>query len=471
MVQILQPRENQPSGAQRFIAGLAQGAVKEIPEYFKNKKRNAALNRAGIDPDLPNEFQQLSYQDRLRRQEREEEHERALKLAKGSARIDKSLGRNKQKQELSSPGLFEDDTNPIEQSRPRTNKNEKPKEKQVYPTERLPEESPQYIKERSHQIGEESRNQGIAVSDEEIENDLHAQNNQNIHHNNLIDTRQNNQRTRRSHYATEAENTLRTLMDNPSLFTVNAFKKHGEELADSDASDTQISDKINKKVTKLKNDIIGISDKIPSANRIYNVPYRKFNQTHVQNEKLYEDIREKIKPLLDQGMYDEVRTLLKGKGFEAEERESLISSLGEGAKKEIAQFPKIKDKNKGKSIISGLWTNDRISKTVSDRLNIQRKFEDDPMPYSEISPEQLQNVTSSLSNVLKSDPSTNLVLLRKAYMEKGVPWDTFKEAIGKAILEGKIEMSDEQTNAYNTFSQPPLGTLDTLFYNMGLTGK
>jgi hypothetical protein len=139
---------------------------------------------------------------------------------------------------------------------------------------------------------------------------------------------------------------------------------------------------------------------------------------------------------------------LEEKGYEVEERESIISDLNENSKKIVSQLPK-------------------FSKIPTFRTKFTIPYE----TSMEYTPEDQNLIRSTLEQTLQNDPSTNLILLRKEFENKNIDWNTFKTALDELILEGKIHLNDDQSKHLDDLDQPPLDLLDQLLYKLGFRGK
>ena len=87
--------------------------------------------------------------------------------------------------------------------------------------------------------------------------------------------------------------------------------------------------------------MIAAVDKDIPALRSYNRPYQKLMGTEKSVESARKDLKVKIQPLLDAGLYDKARLLLSEKGYYPEEREMTITDLGENSLKNINRMPRI----------------------------------------------------------------------------------------------------------------------------------
>lgn len=220
-------------------------------------------------------------------------------------------------------------------------------------------------------------------------------------------------------------------------------QRWGEEAAEKGyAKQSEIQREIALKVKNFKNTIANVKEGI-KAPRIGTKLAESLLGESVSDEERRNGIKVKLKPLLDQGLYDTARNLLSQLNFGPEERESIISNLGENAKKTLSTLPKFK---------SGRATD----------------YSED---FQTTNPEEIQRFQGNLNEVLQNDPTVNLILLRKAYEDKNIGWSDFKEAFNKAVFENDFKPTPEQLNQMNYLEYPPLNRLDKLLYNLGLIGR
>ena len=168
--------------------------------------------------------------------------------------------------------------------------------------------------------------------------------------------------------------------------------------------------------------------------------------------------RLKLDPLLKEGLYDESRNLLNDLGYHTEETEEFIADLGENAVKSLNLLPKI-EKNSPVEQEHGKFGYTTPSGKSSFTSIMQ------------YSPEMKEKIENNLHQVLSSDPSTNLILLRKAYENKGVDWEGFKDALNNLILKGSVKLNADQLNFLDKLEEPPLNKLDKILFHFGQIGR
>lgn len=226
------------------------------------------------------------------------------------------------------------------------------------------------------------------------------------------------------------------------------FAKRGEEIAEEkNLSPADAEKRLTKEVIKFKNDIENIKSHLP-ARRAYNNIQSDLLGTSVKAETERASLRADLKPILEKGFYGLARTLLEDRGYYPEERETILSSLGETASKQVAQLPEMK-----KTLF---LSNPKSSYT----------------PYEErYTPQQEQQIRKTIRDTLKADPATNLLLFRKALEDKNVDHEIFLDEISKMEYEGEFEYNEEQQTVKDLLKQPPLDRLQKILYGLNLRGR
>jgi hypothetical protein len=223
------------------------------------------------------------------------------------------------------------------------------------------------------------------------------------------------------------------------------FKKLGEKAASEGQSQAEIDRYLAKEATKFKNTISNVQQSI-SAPRVLNEIQRKFLGTGRSFEQAAKDMQVKIKPLLELGLYDTARNLLNDLGYYPEERESIINPLSTQANALINAAPGVK-----KEIIVPPGKFD----------NFEQK----------LAPEQIASLKQNLGEILQKDPNASLVLLRKAFEDKGYDWASFKDAMNELVQSQEINLTDDQFNQLPYLDSPPLNKLESVLHSLKLIGR
>jgi hypothetical protein len=223
------------------------------------------------------------------------------------------------------------------------------------------------------------------------------------------------------------------------------FKKKGEEFSTKGTSEGQIDRAIAAEATKFRNLIRGIEDSM-SAPRALN----KFQRAFLGNEKSFNqaasDLRVKLKPLLNEGLYDTARNLLNNLGYYPEERETIVNPLNDQSKTLIRLSPK---------------------------AVMQTKIGDTNPPSYEKSytNNDKQNLYDNLKDLLKKEPNLSLVLGRKGFEDRNYDWRIYKDTINQLIENGEFVPTDDQRKQMDYLDEPPLNSLQKILHGLNLIGR
>ena len=282
---------------------------------------------------------------------------------------------------------------------------------------------------------------GIPTRPEEAYEQLKAINADNIEANKLIEGERKERVTSQRDYGNIAAQKLSKVLPNAGDEETAYIKKQMEQFAGQNKSEADIERLASGEVRKYKNMLSKVSNDLP-ASRSYNRPFRNLLGTSKSDESARNDLKVKVQPLLNAGLYDKARLLLAEKGYYPEERELIVSNgIGEIASKEINKLPKLSS-------------------------NVNQALEDGYYP------EQINDFKDNLKEVLTKDPASNLLLLRRQYeFDKGVTWRLFKDSLNELIDEGVFKPNDDQFNMLNTLDQPPLSELGKILHGIGIIGR
>jgi len=203
----------------------------------------------------------------------------------------------------------------------------------------------------------------------------------------------------------------------------------------------QMADLVTQEANKLSR-----LEAVHEAPGLMSMAKEFFKEGYVPGEK--ERIREarlaakEVDPLV-------AREKLAKKGFTAEMREEALSALNPSTKKIVDLLPKKSSKFKaafeGKgSLLSGVESPIRSDK------------------------QRMASLQTNIQDVLRSDPSTNLVLLRKEYEKRGIDWRDYKDAIQSLYEDGMIDFTPEQQMMLKDLTRPPMDRLRKALKTMKL---
>lgn len=237
------------------------------------------------------------------------------------------------------------------------------------------------------------------------------------------------------------------------------FRRKGETLATQGLSQAQIDRELARESRNFTNQLKKL-DETQGARARHKIG-QFLKGTSRTSEQRRKEIQTAAKPLLDAGLYESVRNRLHSNGYGPEETEALISDLGEQSKKSLSDFnapiaPKgdiYKYKYKGGKKEAVSPTEDPTYRTYAANPQGQQEF------------------SQNLQKTLQSDPNANLLLLRKAYEDKGVDWNTFKQEFDSLLESGQIQLNDDQMNMSEYLQEPPLHRLDKILSEFNFIGR
>ncbi len=317
--------------------------------------------------------------------------------------------------------------------------------------------------EEGNRIASEARANGNPMTDEQGFAIAQEINNARQSSNAAIQNEDINRVASQRDYGTIAEAALNNVFDpaNPPTDEMKAlFMKKGEEIASKFTSEADIKKELAKEAKNLKNKVSLLQDS-PPPKRAWTKAGNKLLDTGREKEQEEKAVKIRLKPLLDLGLYDTARLALNEIGYYPEEVENLITTQGENTKKTLAQLSPIK---KDKEVPKKKWdieSIDILSNTLSPSI----------FPKKQYDPQDINKFRDNLSQVLKNDPSTNLILLRKSYEDKGIDWREFKNALDDQIISGQFALNDENSNQFDLLDEPPLDGLDRILFDLNLKGR
>lgn len=305
---------------------------------------------------------------------------------------------------------------------------------------------------KSKPLAKEMTAAGIPTTPAQAYEILKGQNEDTIESNKLVEQERKERVGEQRTYGTLGEEAIQKVFPEATPEQVAYFKRKGEDFAGQNKSEADIQRALATEAKNFKNMISKVKNSIPPA-RSYNRAYQSAMGTSRENEKRQADARIKVEPLLKEGLYDTARNLLADVGYYPEEREGIVSSLGENTVKSINQMPRI-------------WNEKEMG--ILERQG--RKFQPNPRPN--YTPEKQEIFTQNLAQTLQNDPATNLILLRRKYEDdKGVDWQLYKDSLNELISTGQFKPNADQFNQLDSLEQPPLDLLGKILYGIGIGGR
>jgi hypothetical protein len=434
MVQII-PHNKQPSFMQSLLGGAAEALPGEIEKYsdklLQNKENQALKNQYGIDlqgiqdPNLRHTItaDELAFA-------------RKRKLAEGTQNV--NYGR-KGGEVPQTTGTGKEGKNfPQAQTQ----------------GQKIPLMTPDQLTQEGQRIAAERTQAGVPTSVEDGIN-LATTLNENIaRYNQLVEADVQANKAAQIDYGARAKEKLLDVYPKATPEQQEIFSKFGENEGYEAMSEADANKALSKKATEFKNTIANVRDSVIEPKRLFGKLKQSLLGTGREAEKERNSVRVQVQPLLDLGLYDTARMILADKGYYPEEREEIISSLGEPAKKAIATMPKISGKKE--SIPLGFRAGGAPISKTTDR------------PFTESEKEVFNN---TFNEIIKADPAVNLILLRKAFREKGGRWDLFKDAVDTAIINGDLVLTPDQKNQNSYLESPELDNLEAIMHTFQLGGR
>ena len=227
------------------------------------------------------------------------------------------------------------------------------------------------------------------------------------------------------------------------------FQKKGEQAGAQIKSEADINKYLAIEAKNFKNTITNVKRDM-SAPRSLNRYQRKMLGTQKNFEQAANDLRVKLKPLLDLGLYDTARNLLTDLGYYPEERENIINPLSEHEKTLMNKVPKATKISRPEEL---------------GGPQVPSFF----IPY-EYNPNEKENIKSGLQDLMKANPNFDLVLARKAFEDKGYDWRIFKDSLNELESQG-FKLTDDQETQRAYLDSPPLDTLGKILHGLGIVGR
>lgn len=315
-------------------------------------------------------------------------------------------------------------------------------QKLLSPTERIP-----VIKK----LMKDSAEAGIPISYPEAKGQVDAVEEEKKQHNTEIENERKRRVGSQREYGNKAVDQLINVFPEATPEMQAIFKKKGEEAASEDKSEADIDRHLAVEAKNFKNLYSNIKNDL-SAPRLQNQLQRSFLQSNKDFEQSAADLRVKLKPLLEQGLYDTSRNLLTDLGYYPEEREQIINPMGEKENTLLNRVPKATTKLKPSNEISNI-----------------------PFDIAYFYPEgQKENIISGINDLYEANPNFSLPLARKAFEDKNYDWRIFKDAFND--FEDQLEqqgkkLSADQQNQRTILDTPPLNLLEKVLHGLNLQGR
>ena len=320
--------------------------------------------------------------------------------------------------------------------------------------QKVPVLDPRGVIAEGKRIQQESMNAGVPMDQQSAWQLAHQQNEANKAHNAGVEGEQETERIAQRDYGNKGESAIANVYPEASDEVKAIFRRKGEELASQNKSEAAIDRALAVEARKFANMIANVRESIGPPR---STSTQKLLGTGRDADAVKISLRNKLKPLLDEGLYDTARNELSKLGYHPEERETILADVGEGTRKALAEMPQMKrektpGKRAGGSFEKGYYT--PPSENLAPMNSAQKAI-----------------FKNSLTKVFENDPSTNLILLRKQYEDKGVDWRSFSEALNDMIYNEEIKLNPDQFAMLDKIDMPPLNELDKILHGAQLIGR
>jgi hypothetical protein len=302
---------------------------------------------------------------------------------------------------------------------------------------------PDEIWDKAAELAKQSTAMGKPMTVPEAVKVISGINDQAVKHNAEIERQQGTRAANQAAYGAKGQEALLKVMPDATDEQQAILKRKGEEYASENKSEADIDRLLAKEAVKFKNQIANIKQDL-GAPRSYKTPWRVLTGDYKTLDESMKSARTKVKPLLDQGLYDTARKLLSDAGYYPEERETIINPLSDQVSSQIKQLPKYKG------------AQETMFETVRN-----------------YSPEDRQMLKDSMRDVFNKNPGISPTLVRKQYEDLDYDWRAFENAWNDLIEEDALpNLSTDQINqADSVLKRPPLANLEMILYDIGFIGR
>jgi hypothetical protein len=296
----------------------------------------------------------------------------------------------------------------------------------------------------------DSADQGVPMSFEQARNEVNSVEEDKKLHNRQVEEERKQRVGAQREYGEKAVTQLDKVFPGATPEMQAIFKKKGEQAAKEGKSEADIDRHLAVEAKNFRNMYSNIQKDL-EAPRLQNQIERAFNGSEKDFEQAAGDLRVKLKPLLDLGLYDSSRKLLTDLGYYPEEREQIINPMSEREKTLLNKIPTTK-------------------KTVTEKPIVLANIPQ-TQKISQYTPQDIQNIKDGLLDLKQADPNFSLVLARKAFEDKGYDWRVFKDALNSLQTDDGFELENDQQIQQSILDTPPLNTLQKLLQGLNIIGR
>lgn len=193
-----------------------------------------------------------------------------------------------------------------------------------------------------------------------------------------------------------------------------------------------------KRLARVKNEMRPYQQAKAALNRTLDRPLFGMNENQLSLA------RKNAQMMVDMGQKDQLRLMIAAGGHGDVEEALLLNPLPEAINKDLASIPRF------------IKPEEKITVPFDSP-----KYDEQLKKATEHKQKQMASTQLYLQDAIKpgtyANPGTNLLLVRKNLMEKGLSWDDAGLMIQNAVGNGKIKLDPHQQVDMQKLGYPPLG--------------
>lgn len=302
---------------------------------------------------------------------------------------------------------------------------------------KIPLLTPEQKRDRAVKLARERTAAGIPTKPQEALEEINAEQADVRLHNQSVDQELAQRRKGQQDFGQKALARLEEVYPGASPQLKAIFQKKGEDASLRGDSDAEIEEYLANEAKKIGNSIFNAKKSLSAPRLLQNLG-RTFNGTYRDFSEAGADVKKHLQPLLDLGLYDEARNILKNDlGYAPEEREIILNPLSDRATSVFAQIPAAPKARKTLGLPTGNDT---------------------------------KAIKEGLLELKKVQPNFSPVLARKSFEDLNYDWKDFANAWNELLQEG-FQLEDDQRNQQALLDTPPLSRLEKVLEGLNLIGR
>lgn len=294
---------------------------------------------------------------------------------------------------------------------------------------KVPERTPDQMRKAAIERSKASKNTAFPLSPSEAYQEELLENEQAKKYNETIDLEKNKRVADQKNYGGFSSKALSDVYPAASSKMLKIAKKWGEDVSTKGKSEAEIEEHLVEKANNFANQIDNVKKSLSRPNLINNIE-RAIEGNYKTFDQGVQDVRNHLKPLLENGLYDEARGLLQDLDYGPEEREMIINPLSESDQTILNSLPKISGTNHFRKI-------------------------------AKLAPPNISDVKETLVELKKNNPNFSPLLARKYAEDRGYDWRIFKDAFNELIQEDDQKQPEEKSFVLSEDQKKMSGFLDT----------